>query len=141
MSPVVVGLTGPRQVALFEESSRPLERDQVRIRTLLSGVSAGTEMAFYRGTNPHLEKRWDPSLRVFLAGNGRSVEYPVMTWGYEEVGAGVGVGAGVEHISPGSGGFGPWGHREEYIAPAAFVRERTLDPGVPPIIGIFSHIG
>jgi 2-desacetyl-2-hydroxyethyl bacteriochlorophyllide A dehydrogenase len=141
MSPVVVALVNPRQIELVDEPSRQLGRDDVRIRTLLSGVSAGTEMAFYRGTNPYLAKRWDPTLRLFVADSGQSLEYPITSWGYEEVGEVTEVGAGVGDIEIGTQVFGTWGHRAEHIAAAAFVRERTLPAGADPLLGIFSHIG
>jgi 2-desacetyl-2-hydroxyethyl bacteriochlorophyllide A dehydrogenase len=136
-----VALVGPRQVGLIEEPSQSLGADQVRIRTLYSGVSAGTELAFYRGTNPFLEKRWDPDSRLFVTGAGASTEYPVTTWGYEEVGEVVEVGAEVADITPGTRLYGTWGHRSEHVAPAAFVRERSLPAAADPLIGAFSQIG
>jgi len=75
MSPTVVALVGPRHVELVDEPGRRLSHDEVRIRTLLSGVSAGTEMAFYRGTNPYLAKRWDPTSRLFEFSPAHTAEY------------------------------------------------------------------
>jgi threonine dehydrogenase-like Zn-dependent dehydrogenase len=141
VSPVVLALVQPRQVALFEEPRRPLGADEVRIQTLLSGISAGTELAFDRGSNPFLDKRWDPSRRLFVSGSGPSTPYPVTTWGYEEVGEVTEIGAHVDDIALGTRVFGTWGHRSEYVAPAAFVRERTLPATADPLIGTFSHIG
>jgi 2-desacetyl-2-hydroxyethyl bacteriochlorophyllide A dehydrogenase len=138
---VVVALLGPHQVGLIEEPSQPLGPDQVRIRTLFSGVSAGTELAFYRGTNPFLGKRWDAESRLFLSGTGASTEYPVTTWGYEEVGEVVELGDEVTDVAPGTRAFGTWGHRSEHVAPSAFVRERSLPATADPLIGTFSHIG
>jgi 2-desacetyl-2-hydroxyethyl bacteriochlorophyllide A dehydrogenase len=141
MSPVAVALVGPRQVELVDEPSLPLGADEVRIRTLLSGVSAGTEMAFYRGTNPYLEKRWDAAKRVFAAGSGQSIEYPMTKWGYEEVGEVVELGTDVRDVGLGVRVFGTWGHRSEHVAAAELVRQRILPNEVDPILGIFSHIG
>jgi threonine dehydrogenase-like Zn-dependent dehydrogenase len=95
MSPAVVALVRPGQVECLDEPASSVGADQVRIRTLLSGISAGTEMAFYRGTNPYLDKRWDPGTRLFVAGSAHSLEYPITGWGYEEVGEVVEVGTDV----------------------------------------------
>src|SRR5438128_2418061 len=141
MSPVVVALVSPRQIELLDEPARQLGPDDVRIRTLLSGVSAGTEMAFYRGTNPFLAKRWEPDRRLFIADTGEGQRYPITQWGYEEVGDVVEIGVDVRDVSLGSRVFGTWGHRSEHIAPAAFVRARRLPEGADPLLGVFSHIG
>ena len=141
MSPVVVALIAPGQVELVEAPAQPLGADEVRIRTLLSGVSAGTEMAFYRGSNPYLAKRWDPQARLFVAGAAPTAEYPLETWGYEEVGEVVERGSDVRDIALGTRVFGTWGHRSEYVADAGFVRERILPADADPLVGIFSHIG
>jgi 2-desacetyl-2-hydroxyethyl bacteriochlorophyllide A dehydrogenase len=141
MSPAVIALVRPGQVECFDEPGLPLGADQVRIRTLLSGVSAGTEMAFYRGTNPYLDKRWDPETRLFVAGEAHSLEYPITSWGYEEVGEVVEVGTDVASVPIGARIFGTWGHRAEHIATSDFVRQRTLPATADPLIGIFSHIG
>src|SRR5919198_2799016 len=133
MSPVVVALVGPGRVELIEEPRRWLGVDDVRIRTLLSGISAGTEMAFYRGTNPYLAKHWDTTVRLFQAGGSKSIEYPVTNWGYEEVGEVVEVGADVDGISLGTRVFGTWGHRAEHVVPPAFVRERILPESADPV--------
>src|SRR3712207_6588718 len=42
--PVAVSFPGPRSVALVEEEVAPLRPGTVRVRTLYSGISAGTEM-------------------------------------------------------------------------------------------------
>lgn len=141
MSPAVIALVRPRQVECLDEPAWPLAADQVRIRTLLSGVSAGTEMAFYRGTNPYLDKRWDPETRVFLASSAHTLEYPITSWGYEEVGEVVEVGTNVADVPIGTRVFGTWGHRAEHVATSDFVRQRSLPPTADPLIGIFSHIG
>jgi threonine dehydrogenase-like Zn-dependent dehydrogenase len=141
MSPAVIALVRPGQVECLDEPAGPLGVDQLRIRTLLSGVSAGTEMAFYRGTNPYLDKRWDPETRLFVAGTAHSLEYPITSWGYEEVGDVVEVGPSVTDVPIGTRVFGTWGHRAEHIATSDFVRQRTLPATADPLIGIFSHIG
>jgi len=50
-------LEGPRTLAFRTEAEPPLQPQEVRLRTLLSGVSAGMELTYCRGNNPFLEKR------------------------------------------------------------------------------------
>jgi len=64
----LVELTEPRSVNIREYSKPEPEAGEVLLRTLYSGISAGTELATYRGTNPYLEKQWDPELALFLPG-------------------------------------------------------------------------
>jgi 2-desacetyl-2-hydroxyethyl bacteriochlorophyllide A dehydrogenase len=138
--PLVVGLAGPRRIELLDEPSPPLEPHQVRVRTLFSGISAGTELAFYRATNPYLHKRWDPSVRLFVDDPTPHVDYPITNWGYEEVGEVVEAGADTD-IALGTRVFGTWGHRAEYLASGAYASDRRLAAQADPLLGIFSHIG
>lgn len=133
-------LAAPREVAYESIPDEPLAPDEVRIRTLYSGISAGTELTQYRGTSPFLHKRWDAERRLFVPGES-SLSYPVRTWGYEEVGEVIEIGAEVTDIAPGAQVFGTWGHRTHHVATADYVRPRLMPAGADPIFGIFSHIG
>jgi threonine dehydrogenase-like Zn-dependent dehydrogenase len=53
----MVRFSGPGSAATVEDETNPLIDGGVRIRTLYSGISAGTELTAYRGTNPYLNKR------------------------------------------------------------------------------------
>jgi len=131
----------PRIIGFQEYEDAPLKAEEVRIRTLYSGISAGTELTFYRGTNPYLDKQWVPETRLFIRGNQPSYSYPVMNLGYEEVGEIVEVGRDVTEISIGTTVFGTWGHRTHFIANLDYVRPRLMPTGAEPIFGIFSHLG
>jgi threonine dehydrogenase-like Zn-dependent dehydrogenase len=133
-------LTAPRTLAFEDSPDPPLGPDEVRIRTLLSGVSAGTELAQYRGTSPFLDKRWDEARRLFVAG-GCGSAWPVRTLGYEEVGEIVEVGADVADLRVGQRLYGTWNHRSHHVASADHARERLLPEDADPRIGLFSHIG
>ena len=142
MSGVVVTFESPRVVGFAEEPDRPLGETQVRLRTLYSGVSAGTELTAYRGSNPYMHKRWDSAQRLFLDDpEHESTVYPVRGWGYEEVGEVVEIGSAISDIPPGSIVYGTWGHRTHQVVDAACARERILPAGVDPQFGIFSQIG
>ncbi|HSH18206.1 MAG TPA: zinc-binding alcohol dehydrogenase [Candidatus Saccharimonadales bacterium] len=56
---------GPGIIGLQTRPSRPLEKDEFFVRTLYSGISAGTELTFFMGTNPHTNEGWDKERRIF----------------------------------------------------------------------------
>ena len=75
-------ITEPYKVAVQEAETPEPEPGQILVRTSLSGISAGTEMNLYRGTNPDLvRRRW-----------GERFVYPFVP-GYQAVGV-------VVHRSP-----------------------------------------
>ncbi len=137
--PSVVRFTAPRIAEVIEEELAPLGPDEVRLRTLYSGISAGTELTAYRGSNPYLSKKWDEERRLFVDGS-TSFSYPVDGWGYEEVGEVVELGADVADISLGDRVWGTWGHRSFTVQKADRARARILTPTADPRIGIFSQI-
>lgn len=140
----VVQFTGPRQVEIAEHERAPLPSGHVRLRTLYSGISAGTELTAYRGTNPYLTRTWDPQARLFRDG-AAGIEYPVTGWGYSEVGE-------VTEVSPELTGFprmpavgdlawGIWGHRSEGIVPGERLAGHTLPAELEPLAGAFARVG
>ncbi len=136
----MVSFTGPRTAQVVEEATRPLGDAEVRIRTLYSGISAGTELTAYRGSNPYLTKRWDEAGRLFVD-DATSIDYPVDGWGYEEVGEVTEVGPAVTAVHVGDRIWGTWGHRSETVQGEAQAAARILPLGTDPRIGIFSQIG
>lgn len=133
-------VAGPRQLAFEENAIVALPPDSVRIRTLFTGISAGTELSQYRGTNPFMQRRWDAAARVFRDG-GPSWTYPVRNLGYEEVGEIIEVGSTVTRLEIGQRVFGTWGHRTGHVMSEADAVDRVMPEGADPRIGIFSHIG
>ena len=136
----VVTFEGPRKVGIREYEERFLQPDEVRLRTLYSGISAGTELTAYRGSNPYLSKRWDEGRRLFLEG-GVSLQHPIEGWGYEEVGEVAEVGPDVSLVRPGEVVWGTWGHKSTTVVREDWAAQRRLPPGVDPMLGIFSRIG
>ncbi|MDO6414268.1 zinc-binding dehydrogenase [Sphingomonas sp. BIUV-7] len=133
-------LAAPRNL-VFETLDLAAGPGQVLIRTLYSGVSAGTELSQYRGSSPFMNRQWDESRRLFVEGAGPSWPYPVRNLGYEEVGEIVGLGDGVEGLAVGQRLYGTWGHRTHHVAEANWARDRLLPEDADPRIGVFSHIG
>jgi 2-desacetyl-2-hydroxyethyl bacteriochlorophyllide A dehydrogenase len=137
---LVVRFTAPRRVDLQEYTDRALSATEVRVRTLFSGISAGTELTAYRGSNPYLAKRWEEDGRIFVP-DAASLEYPVEGWGYEEVGEVVELGAEVRTVSTGDVVWGTWGHRSTAVLSEKAAATCTLPADVDPAIGAFAHIG
>jgi threonine dehydrogenase-like Zn-dependent dehydrogenase len=134
-------LNAPRELAFEPLENRALEAGEIRIRTLFSGISAGTELSQYRGTNPFMHRRWDEESRLFVESEEPSWPYPVRNLGYEESGEIIEIGSGVSKVRSGQRIFGTWGHRTHHIASEDYAFDRLLPEGSDPRIGIFSHIG
>jgi 2-desacetyl-2-hydroxyethyl bacteriochlorophyllide A dehydrogenase len=136
----MVRFTSPLVAEVVTEAVPDCKPDEVRLQTLYSGISAGTELTAYRGSNPYLNKRWDEKSRLFVDGS-TSFEYPVDGWGYEEVGEVVEVGSEVTDLKRGDRVWGTWGHRTSTVQPAERAAARLLGADVDSRIGIFSQIG
>jgi threonine dehydrogenase-like Zn-dependent dehydrogenase len=135
-----VTLEAPGQVGIREYEERPLRPNEVRLQTLYSGISAGTELTTYRESNPYLSKRWDDDRRLFLEG-GISLQHPIEGWGYEEVGEVAEVGSEVTEVRLGEVVWGTWGHKSTTVVHENWAAQRKLPPAVDPMVGIFSRIG
>ena len=138
--PHVVQFDAPRSVSLVPFDLPPVGPAEVNVRTWYSGISAGTELTAYRGTNPYLTSTLDAQARLFRPGTPSSV-YPVIGWGYSEVGEVVEVGDAVEGVEPGQVVHGIWGHRSEAVVAAAAVAGRVLAPETDPLVGTFARVG
>lgn len=136
----VVEISGPGEVRLVATPPLPCGAGQVRLRTLYSGVSAGTELTTYLGTNPYLNRNWDPARRLFTDSSD-TAHYPVTGFGYEEVGEVIELGAGVTELRPGQRVWGIWGHRSDGILPASTALHQTLPESTPAVAGVFARVG
>ncbi|GAA1898275.1 zinc-binding alcohol dehydrogenase [Asanoa iriomotensis] len=141
--PQIVQFTSPRHVEVVDQPHVELRPGQVRVRTSYSGISAGTELTAYRGTNPYLNRDWDPELRLFVEGTS-GLRYPVAGLGYSEVGEVVEMLAEQPHPEdpvPGQQVWGIWGHRGEAVLPIEKVRGCVVPPGLDPIAATFARVG
>jgi 2-desacetyl-2-hydroxyethyl bacteriochlorophyllide A dehydrogenase len=140
----IVQFTGPRRVEVASVAPEPLPPGHLRVRTRYSGISAGTELTAYRGTNPYLTRTWDPDARLFRDG-AAGISYPVAGWGYSEVGEVTEVSpelAGTEGLpAPGDLVWGIWGHRSEGVVPAERMIGHRLPGGLEPLAGAFARVG
>lgn len=137
----VVVFMEPRNVGFESYEERPLGPHELRVRTLYSGISAGTELTAYRGSNPYLSKQWDAQNRLFRTSESPSQPYPLSGWGYEEVGEVIEVDPEVTTLKVGDIVYGTWGHRTHHILQEEYASQRIKPKGLDPILAIYSHLG
>ncbi len=80
-----LGFARPGQVEIFSYDEGPLHDGQFRVETLFCGVSSGTELTHFQGTNPYYTARWDDWKKLFVDNDGHD-EYPMRFSGYMQVG-------------------------------------------------------
>lgn len=130
------GALGGRTVRILESGEvdcheypvAPLAPEHVRVRTVTSAISPGTEMTYIGAgaTNPYLHKRWDPDLRVFVPGRP-SVEYPIV-FGYRA--AGKVTESAVAAVPVGTRIYGKWRHTELVALPADVAGDQRIPDGL-----------
>jgi len=138
-----VVITGPRQVELRTTADDPLTPAAIRVRSLSSGISHGTEMSFYRATAPQLSH--DINDGLFRTHEGEDTPYPILH-GYEMVGEVIEVGSDVRDFSVGDIAWtGTPGHPDTFVCDTTetgrpFFCERAPD-GADPMAGVFLALG
>jgi 2-desacetyl-2-hydroxyethyl bacteriochlorophyllide A dehydrogenase len=135
----VVTFAAPREVVVEDELDPPLAAGEVRVETLYSGISAGTELTAYRGTNPYLHREWDAERRLFVEGSP-TFDYPLRGWGYEEVGRVVEAGSDTS-LALDTVVWGAWGHRSSAAVGAEQAASRVVPDGLAPLEAVFARIG
>jgi len=102
----------PRQVGFREFDERTeLGAREIRVRTLFSGISHGTEMNVYRGTCPEFSKSYVDGL---YSQGDPAWTYPI-TYGYEEVGRVIAKGEAVHEVKVGDTIASMYHHRESAV--------------------------
>lgn len=129
-----LGVEREGQAYLFRYEEAPPDEHQFRVDTLYTGLSAGTELTFLRGTNPYLHARWDEDYGLFQEGEA-SIGYPLPFLGYMEVGrvtesraASVAVGQLVAMA---------YGHKSGHTADVRSDFFAPLPEGFDPLLGIY----
>lgn len=129
---------GPGRAVVRPVPDPALAEGGFRVRTLASGVSMGTELTWFRGTNPALHSSFDPALALFAPGEPAQ-GYPVERFGYMQVGrveasrsAAVPEGARVAMT---------YGHRLGHTSPGT-ERAVLLPEALPDRLGtLVAHLG
>jgi threonine dehydrogenase-like Zn-dependent dehydrogenase len=68
-------LTAPETIEFQEYTEPQLLADEVRVKSLVSGIKTGTEMALYQGNTPFVDQQFDPVLRLFTPAGQKGL-YP-----------------------------------------------------------------
>ncbi|MEU8257912.1 zinc-binding alcohol dehydrogenase [Micromonospora inaquosa] len=135
----VVVVAGPGRVDLVEQDAAPLRPGTFRVETLFSGVSAGTELSYVKGTNPYLNVTWNADLGLFQPGPA-STPYPVTRLGYMQVGRVV--ESETPAIAVGTVGAMTYGHRTGWLADPVAERFVALPDDLDPLLGVYvAHMG
>src|SRR4030095_12873625 len=112
---------------------------QFRLETLYTGLSAGTELTYFKGTNPYLHAAWDERRGVFRH-DRPAAGFPVRAPGYMEVGR-------VAETSSDAVAVGDlvaiaYGHKTAHTVAPAVDRFVALPPDLDPLLGIYvAHMG
>lgn len=127
-----LGIEEPGRAFIWTYLEEPLADGQFQVETLYSGLSAGTELTFFKGTNPYLHAGWNERLGVFDEA-APAVEYPIRFLGYMEVGRVV--GSRTSAVSAGELVAMTYGHKTGHTAD----REPffVLPDGLDPLLGIY----
>jgi 2-desacetyl-2-hydroxyethyl bacteriochlorophyllide A dehydrogenase len=137
----VLKMTAPRTIDFETYEEKVLSPGEVRLQMLYSGISAGTQLTLYRGTNPFVSKKWNNDLKIF-EGPQEGGLYPAYGgWGYEEVGRVVETGSTVKSVKIGDLVFGAWGHRSSQVVEESFAQSHRMPEGLEPVSGIFAQMG
>lgn len=141
MNEVIRTLVVPRPGVLeIAETAEPsLAEGRFRGQTLFSGLSAGTELTWYRGTSPYFSAGWDATLGLFRRDHPAQ-QFPVQRLGYMEVARvtdsrtpAVPVGATVAMA---------YGHATVVHGDPLTQHVVPLPDGFDPVLGIYvAHLG
>ena len=130
-----LGIEAPGKAYLFDYEEGPPGDGKVRLETLYTGFSAGTELTFMKNTNPYFHSRFDGNRGVFLE-NEPDLHYPVPFLGYMEVArVSESQAAGFQ---PGDVVAGTYGHKSGHTADPFHDVLVPLPDGIDPILGVFA---
>ena len=133
---VAAGEVGGRTVVIDDDgvvrcrayAPPPLREGAVRVRSVRTAVSPGTEMTFIGrdATNPYLRRRWNEALRLFEPGSP-TMEHPI-TFGYRA--AGEVVESRADEVPVGTRLYGRWRHTEFVTIDAEAAANQRLPEGL-----------
>lgn len=129
-----LGFEKPNEPYFFGYDEGPPSDGEVRLETLYSGFSAGTELTFLKNTNPYLHSRWDEEIGVFVEGEP-SAHYPMPFLGYMEV-ARVS-DSHTQRFVAGDIVAATYAHKSGHTANSALDVLIPMPVGLDPILGVF----
>jgi threonine dehydrogenase-like Zn-dependent dehydrogenase len=129
----------PGVLEIAEEPELPLGEGRFRAETLFTGLSAGTELTWYRGTSPYLTAGWEPELGLFDRRRPAQA-FPVRRLGYMEV-ARV-TASRTAAVPEGEVVAMAYGHSTVVHGDPVTQHVVPLPPGLDPLLGIYvAHLG
>ncbi len=132
-------LPAPGVLEIIEEQLPDVPEGGLLLETLVTGLSAGTELAFVKGDRPGLRSRLDSDLGLFLP-DSAGTAYPVRRLGYMEV-ARV-VASRTAAFSEGDILAGAYGHATAHVADPLNDHLVPLGDDLDPLLGVFvAHLG
>ena len=124
---------------IVEEQLPDVPDGGLLLETLVTGLSAGTELAFVKGDHPGLRSRLDPDLSLFLPYSAGTA-YPIRRLGYMEV-ARV-VESRTAAFSEGDVIACAYGHATAHVADPLNEHLVLLSEDIDPLLGVFvAHLG
>ena len=135
----VLQVTRPGAVEWVSVPVGALADGCLRLDTVVSGVSAGTELTYLKDSNPVLSQRWHAELGLFEPGLEAS-PYPVTKLGYMQVGRVV--ATRTPHVAVGDLVAATYGHASGHDLDPLTERYVVLPPAFDPLLGIYvAHMG
>ncbi len=129
-----LGVEAPGHPYVFAYDEAPPAEGELLLSTMFSGFSAGTELTFFKNTNPYLRSHWNDRLGVFEPGPA-ATQFPVPFLGYMEVGRIV--HSNLPGFAIGDRLAETWGHKSGHAADPSRDVLIPLSPTLDPILGIF----
>ncbi len=130
MNAKILVFSDDKQISYLDEVLPEAGDGEVRVQTLFSAISHGTEMNVYRGLAPQWDRVFDPDLRLFVPApkdppDGKRYwtaadshwRYP-LAYGYANVGRVEACGSGVTDLSVGDLVYAYKPHQTGYVASA-----------------------
>jgi NADPH:quinone reductase-like Zn-dependent oxidoreductase len=134
-----LGVARPGEPRVFTWREDGPADGQFLLQTRCSGISAGTELTFVKGSNPYLHSSWDGQFGIFRPGRP-AVRYPIRTMGYMEVGEVVESRAPA--VAEGTQIAMAYGHRSVHVGDPLAQSWLALPAGMHPHLGVLvAHMG
>ena len=127
--PKEIIFTGIKQVETRKCPKETITDNKIRVRTIYSAISHGTEMTIYRGINPFFNKNIDKN-GLFIDGKDNNYRYPFRS-GYEQVGEIIEIGKNITEFKVGDRITASYGHVSEAVIEPVPHKNQIIPKDVP----------
>jgi len=129
-----LGVETAGKLYFFEYEDHALPEGCFRIQTLYTGLSAGTELTLFKGSNPYLHARWDEQFSAFVP-EEPTTRFPVPFLGYMESGRVIETRTPSLRIGQTVGMA--YGHKTGHMADPRQEFFAALPDDIDPLLGIY----